>query len=332
MPIVLITPDTMANRPERPYVKMLEEAGFEVRYPTNPELVAGLCSDEETVNALSGISAIIAGGENFNANVLSSLPEMRVIARAGVGFDRVDVPAATERTIAVTITPTANHEAVAEQALTLLLAVAKGIVRGDAAVRGGEWPKRPLKPVRGRTLGILGLGRIGRSMAVRAAGVGMKVIATETYPDLEFVRANNIELVDLDTLLARSDYVTLHCPLNEETFHLFDRTAFAKMKRGAVLVNTARGPLVVESDLHDALESGQLGAAGLDVFEQEPPDPQNPLFKLSNVVLSPHAAGADDDSVERMATESAENIIQLYRGLWPEGAVVNEELKSRWKW
>ena len=160
----------------------------------------------------------------------------------------------------------------------------------------------------------------------------MSVIATEKYPDLEFVRAHNIELVDLDTLLARSDYVTLHCPLNDETFHLFDRNAFEKMKCGAVLINTARGPLVAESDLHDALESGQLSAAGLDVFEQEPPDPQNPLFKLSNVVLSPHAAGGDDDSVERMATESAENIIQLYRGQWPEGAVVNDELKSRWKW
>ena len=126
MPIVLISPNNMANRPDRPYVKMLEEAGFEVRYPTNPELVTGLCSDEETVSALSGISAIVAGGENFNANVLSSLPEMRVIARAGVGFDRVDVPAATERTIAVTITPTANHEAVAEQALTLLLCRCQG--------------------------------------------------------------------------------------------------------------------------------------------------------------------------------------------------------------
>ena len=243
-----------------------------------------------------------------------------------------DVPAATERTIAVTITPTANHEAVAEQALTLLLAVAKGIVWRDAAVRQGKWPKQPLKPVRGRTLGILGLGRIGRSMALRAAGVGMSVIATEMYPDLVFVRAHNIELVDLDTLLARSDYITLHCPLNEETFHLFDRNAFEKMKRGSVLINTARGPLVVESDLYEALDSGQLGAAGLDVFEQEPPDPENPLFMLSNVIVSPHAAGADDDSVEGMATESAENIIQLYRGQWPEGAVVNDELKSRWMW
>ena len=332
MPIVLISPNNMANQPDHPYVKMLEEAGLEVRYPTNPELAGGLCSDEETVSALSGISAIIAGGENFNANVLSSLPEMRVIARAGVGFDRVDVPAATERTIAVTITPTANHEAVAEQALTLLLAVAKGIVWRDAAVRQGKWPKQPLKPVRGRTLGILGLGRIGRSMALRAAGVGMSVIATEMYPDLVFVRAHNIELVDLDTLLARSDYITLHCPLNEETFHLFDRNAFEKMKRGSVLINTARGPLVVESDLYEALDSGQLGAAGLDVFEQEPPDPENPLFMLSNVIVSPHAAGADDDSVEGMATESAENIIQLYRGQWPEGAVVNDELKSRWMW
>lgn len=332
MPVVLITPISMVNKPDRPYVKMLQKAGFEVRYPANPDLVTGNCSDEATVSALQGIAAIIAGGENFNVNVLSSLPELRVIARAGVGFDRVDVPAATERGIPVTITPTANHEAVAEQALTLLLAVAKGIVWRDTAVRKGQWPKQPLKPVRGRTLGILGLGRIGRSMALRAAGIGMKVIAVETHPDLEFVQAHDIELVDLDALLARSDYVTLHCPLSEETFHLFDRSLFAKMKPGAALINTARGPLVLETDLHEALTSGQLGAAGLDVFEQEPPDPANPLFKLDNVVVSPHAAGGDEDSVENMATESAENIIQLYRGHWPEGAVVNDELKAGWQW
>jgi D-3-phosphoglycerate dehydrogenase/(S)-sulfolactate dehydrogenase len=278
------------------------------------------------------VSAAIVGGEHITEGVLSALPELRVVARAGVGFDRVNIAACTRRGVVVTITPTANHEAVAEHTLALIFAVAKRIVANDKATRSGAWPRELCRPIRGQTLGVMGLGRIGRSTAVRAKLLGMQVIATEMCPNQSFVRANGIELVDFDALLARSDYLTIHCPLNEQTRCIFNRAALAKMKPGSVLVNTSRGGTVVEADLVAALRSGHLGGAALDVFEQEPTSKDNPLFAMDNVVISPHLAGTDTRSMEDMGIECACNITTLYRGGWPEGAVVNEELRSGWKW
>ena len=329
MPTVLITPEALLDKPGQ-HVDMLQDAGFDIRYPQHPQFTRGLGTEQETIDELRGAVADIAGGERFTANVLSALPDLKVIARAGVGFDRVDIPAATQQGIAVTVTPTANHQAVAEQTMTLLLSVAKSVVVHDADVRAGRWIQAPTKAVRGSTLGIFGLGRIGKSTAVRAAGMGMTVIATELYPDEEFVRKHNIELVDFDTLLARSDYITIHCPLNDDTRGMFNKDVFARMKPGGVIINTSRGGVIAEAELIDALKSGTLRAAGLDVFEQEPPSPDNPLFELDNVVLSPHFAGADELSIVDMAVEAADCIIKLSRGEWPDGAVVNQELKERW--
>jgi D-3-phosphoglycerate dehydrogenase / 2-oxoglutarate reductase len=331
MPVVLITPEALIEQPG-PYVDNLRAAGFEVRYPRDHTFTRGLGTEQQTIDELRGVSAVLAGGEYITAAVLEKLPELRVIARSGVGYDRIDVPAATRHKVALTITPTANHEAVAEHALALVLAVAKSIVSGDRAVRAGRWPKQATRPIRGSTIGIVGLGRIGRSMALRAAAVGMKVIATEKFPDESFVRAQKIELVDLDTLLARSDYVSVHCPSNAETRQMFNARLFAKMKRGGVFINTARGELVAEADLLAALKSGHLAGAGLDVFEQEPPSVDNPLFKLDNVVVCPHIAGADELSQMNMAIEAADCIIRLSRNDWPAGAVVNAELQTDWKW
>ena len=331
MPVVLITPEALIKI-RGPWVTLLEEAGLTIAYPEDPTFTRGLYSAAETVRVLRPAAAVIAGGEYFTPEILAGLPELRVIARAGVGYDRVDVPAATSRRIPVTITPTANHEGVAEQAFALIFAVAKGVVVNDARTRAGEWSLGMTAPLRGSTLGLFGLGRTGRSTAVRGRAMGMKVIATETRPDLAFARDQGIELVDFDTLLARSDYLSLHCPHNAQTDRMFNRDVFAKMKRGSVLINTARGRLVVEADLLAALEQGRLSAAGLDVFEQEPARAGNPLFELKNVVLSPHLAGADRLSQENMAIEAAECIVKLYRGQWPEGAVVNDELRAGWKW
>jgi phosphoglycerate dehydrogenase-like enzyme len=160
----------------------------------------------------------------------------------------------------------------------------------------------------------------------------MKVIATESYPDRAFVEKHGIELVDLDGLLAASDVVSLHCPLNEQTNRMFNRSVFARMKPSSVLINTARGGLVVEADLLAALKEGRLGGAGLDVFEQEPAAPDNPLFQLENVVVSPHLGGADQLSQDNMAIEAADCIVKLYRGQWPAGAVVNDPLRTTFKW
>ncbi len=332
MPVALICPEAMLHKP-LPMVDVLRDAGFEIRYPDNPELARGALSEDELIAALRGVSAVVAGGaEGYTQRVCASLPELRVIARAGVGYDAVNIPAATKHNIAVTITPTANHEAVAELALALLFATTKKMVDGHRRILAGEWPRVPLTPIRGKTIGILGLGRIGRSMATRCQSLGMKVIATEQFPNQDFVKKHGIELVDFNTLLARSDFITIHCPLTSETRGLFNRDTFGKMKEGSILINTARGLVVVEADLLRALKSGRLRAAGLDVFEKEPPSIDNPLFALDNVVVSPHIAGADEFSMRDMGTEAAQCIAKLYQGQWPDGAVVNDELKSGWKW
>ncbi len=331
MPTALITPESMLHKPA-PYVDILRAGGFDVRYPNNPLLARGILSQEETIAELADVQAVIAGGELFSPAVIQSLPKMRVIARAGVGYDRVDVPAATARKVAVTITPTANHEAVAEQAFALILACAKDLVIGHKSLLGGQWRRDLTEPIRGKTLGLLGLGRIGRSTALRGIAMRMKVIACETYPNAEFVRQNNIELVGFDELLARSDYLSLHCPHCDETHHIINEKTLAKMKKGSTLINTARGKLVDERALVAALTSGHLRSAGLDVFEQEPPAKDNPLFALEDVVLTPHLAGNDWLSLENMGIECAQNIVTLYQNRWPEGAVVNEELRGSWKW
>ncbi len=280
-----------------------------------------------------GVNALLAGGEHLTAKVFAAVPELRVVARAGVGFDRVDVPAATKHKVVVTITPTANHAAVAEHTLALMFGVARGVALNDRVLRSGQWIRRTLKPVRGRTIGIVGLGRIGRSTAKRCVGLEMKVIAHELYPDKEFVKQHGIELVDFQTLLARSDFVSLHCPLNDETRGLMNAAAFGRMKPGSVFLNTARGGLVVEADLIAALQSGHLGGAGLDVFEQEPTDPGNPLFKMDNVVVCPHLGGGDVQSIADMGAEAARSIVSLYRGQWPpEAAVLDGSLKEGWRW
>jgi phosphoglycerate dehydrogenase-like enzyme len=331
VPTVLITPEAM-REVEGPYVEMLRKAGLAVLYPKNPTFARGLCGEEETVAELSVADASIAGAEEYSARVLHRLPRLRVIARCGVGYDRVDVAAATAQGVVLTITPTTTTGSVVELTLALMLGVAKSTVANDGKVRRGEWPRKLTMPLRGKTLGIFGLGRIGSSLAVRAAALGMKILATDIAPNPKSPREHGIEMVDLDTLLAHSDFLSVHCPLNKTTRGFFDREKFAKMKCGSVFINTSRGGVVVERDLCWALESGHLGGAGLDVFELEPPARDNPLFQFESVVLSPHLGGTDETSIVEMGVEAADCLIKLHRGDWPEGAVVNSDLRSGWRW
>lgn len=327
MPSVMIFIQFLQD-PNGPHVELLRQAGLEVRFPPRPDIT----DEEENVRVLQGISATIAGGEPYSRRVMAALPDLRVISRWGVGVDRVDLEAVTGSNAVVTITPSANHEAVAEHAVALLLAVSRFLVQRNDEIHRGLWERRCALPLREKTLGLVGLGRIGRSVAERAAAFRMRLLAHEAFPDREFARRHGIELVDLDTLLARSDYVTLHVPLTEETRGLINRRTLSRMKPGALLINTARGGLVVEEDLVDALKSGHLGGAGLDVFVQEPIRRDHPLLELDNVLVSDHTAGIDTRSVEAMAVEAARNIVELYRGGWPAAAVANPAVRETWKW
>ncbi|MCH2123258.1 MAG: phosphoglycerate dehydrogenase [Pirellulaceae bacterium] len=331
MPTVLVIPEYLQNQPSAA-VDTLKKAGFEIRFPRDPQLGRGRAEESALIEELAGIHATLASGEYYTPAVIEKAADLRVIARVGVGYDRVALENATDRKIVVTITPNANHESVAEMAIALMLAAAKSIVANDRLVRGGGWNRAVLIPLRSRTLGIFGLGRIGKSLAIRAKALGMDVIATEMYPDTSFVAEHGIELVSFDELVTRADFLSVHCPLTEETKGLFDAKVFAQMKPSAIFINTARGPLVVEADLCEALQSKQIAAAGIDVFEQEPPDQDNPLFEQENVILCPHLAGVDELSTQAMASEAAECIARLSQGVWPSDSVVNRELESGWTW
>jgi D-3-phosphoglycerate dehydrogenase len=234
--------------------------------------------------------------------------------------------------VALTITPGTNQESVAEQTFAFLLALCRNLVALDRNIHDGGWDHRLVAPVRGRTLGLVGLGRIGQAVAVRAHAFGMNLVAHDPYANREFLERHRITLLELDELLARSDVVSLHVPLNEQTRGMVNRDFLARMRRGSLLINTSRGGLVVENDLRDSLCSGHLGGAGLDVLNHEPPEPGNPLLGLPNVILSPHVAGTDYQSMSDMAELAARTIVDLYHGRWPEECVVNRELKDRWRW
>ena len=312
---------------------MLRDAGFDVRFEMDAQFAHGECDPRRVLDALEGADAVLAWGEPYTAALFDARPDLRIVARVGVGFESVDIPAATARNIVVTITPNANHECVAEHALALMFAVAKRIVVNDVQLRQGGWPSDAvLRPLREQTLGIVGLGRTGRSLAVRAQAMRMRVIATDVVIDPAYAAEQGIELTELDDLLERSDFVSLNCPLNDQTAGLMGAAQFQRMKPGAIFINVARGGLMDQAALVDALGSGHLGGAGLDVFEHEPTDAGCPLYRFDNVVGCPHIAGNDTLALDEMVIEAAQCVIDLKAGRWPEGAVVNPELKESWKW
>jgi phosphoglycerate dehydrogenase-like enzyme len=325
MPTVLVGPTTLSGK-EGPHLEMLHAAGFQTAFSN----VSHQLGEEDLLRELPGKVATLAGSEPYTRRVIESAKDLRVIARAGVGYDAVDIAAATEHGVAVTITPGTNHETVAEHVFALLLALAKEVVRQDAHTKAGRWRREQTLAVRNRTLGIVGLGRIGKAVAERAAVFNMKLLAYEPFPDHAFAARHKIELCPLERVLAESDWVTLHLPLMPETRHTINKRTLALMKPTAYLINTARGGLVCEADLLDALKSGRLAGAGLDVFEVEPCR-ANPLFELENVVLTPHTAGVDSQSVIDMAVLAAKAIILLCRGEWPAELIVNPEVRGRFR-
>jgi D-3-phosphoglycerate dehydrogenase/(S)-sulfolactate dehydrogenase len=308
---------------------ILESAGLEVRFPGSGGKVL---TGEQLQSELDGVTATIASTEPYTPSILQSAKNLRVVSRTGVGFDSIDTVAATERGVVVACTPGTNHDAVAEHAFALLLAVAKRIVPNHADVTGGGFHRQPSRALRGKTLGLIGFGRIGRAVARRAAAFQMKVLAHDPFLPAPPDDARDVALVTFEELLARSDIISLHAAATESTSRLIRRDTLAQMKQGVVLINTARGTLVDEPALREALQSGKVAAAGLDVFEHEPPA-GSPLLSAPNVVLSPHLAGIDEQAFEDMATMAAQTIVDLCQGRWPAERLVNAgQLRQPWKW
>ncbi|WZO96594.1 phosphoglycerate dehydrogenase [Isosphaeraceae bacterium EP7] len=327
MPNVLIGPEPLRHQVGA-FRDQLIAAGFT---PIDPEGNNTL-TEEQLRRWLPEADAMIAGGERVSADVIASAKRLRVIARTGVGYDAIDLPTANARSIAVTTTPGTNHEAVAEQAFALLLAVTRNVVNNDRLIRGGGWNRTLVVPLRGRTLGLIGLGRIGRAMVTRAVAFGMRVVAFDSIPDPDFDARHGIVRLDLDSLLGQSDAVSLHLPLTSETHQIINRRSLALMKPGSYLINTARGGLIAEGDLFDALTSGHLAGAGLDVTDPEPPLVDNPLLGVPGVVFSPHIAGIDTRSMADMAELAARCVIDLSQGRWPEECVVNPQIRRGYRW
>jgi glyoxylate reductase len=256
-------------------------------------------------------------------------PSLRIVANVAVGYDNIDVPACSERKIAVTNTPGVLDETTADFAWTLLMAVARRLIEADRLARSGAWTKWNLDQlcgtdVWGKTLGIIGLGRIGRAMARRASGFRMRVIYhSTTRAPLEIEKELNAEYVSQDEVFARADFISLHVPLNAATRGLIGPAQLAKMKRSAFLINTTRGPVVQESALIDALEKGAIAGAALDVFEREPAIPDG--LRRDNVVLAPHLGSASTETRTKMALIAVENAIAFFAGQRPP-TILNPEV------
>lgn len=293
--------------------------------------------------AVHDADAVMVVSQTLSAAAIGAMNKCRVICRLGAGTDKIDVAAATARGIVVANVPDFCVEEQADHAFALLLAVARKLSAMHRLMLEGRYDEgrreaRPLRRLRGRTLGLVGFGGSGRAMAHRAAGFGMQVIATRKRKiDSDPVAAElNVEMVTLEELLARSDYVSLHLPLNHETHHLLNRQTLAQMKQGSILINTARGAIVDEDALADALARGQLAGAGLDTFAQVDvhatlaAPPEHPLFERDNVVVTPHVAAFSVESSQDVARGSVANLIAVLAGeLPPRERLVNPEVVPR---
>ena len=264
---------------------------------------------------------------------LRAAPDLKVIAKHGVGLDSIDIPAATRRRVAVLWTPQANADAVAQHAMALVLSLANRVKAADEALRQGRFDRRmdfSGMELGGRTLGIIGLGRIGGRVARRAAdGFGMEVLAYDPYLD-PAAQDTPARLVDsLDGLLQKADFVTLHVPLTDETRRMINSDTLGRMRAGSYLINTSRGAAVDETDLARSLQEGHLAGAAIDVFAQEPPDLAHPLLHAPNALLTPHVAGLSDLALPRVARQAAEGIVDVLQGRRPASPVNPEVFDAR---
>src|SRR5256714_101519 len=275
-----------------------DEPEFEV---VTPEQMGDLASAVRDADAL-----VVRSATDVNAKLIEATQRLRVIGRAGVGVDNVDTDAATRKGIVVMNTPGANAIAVAEHTLGLMLSLARFIPRADQTTRAGKWEKKSLQgtELRGKTLGIVGLGRVGVEVARRAKAFGMKVIAYDPFVSQQLARDLEIELSALDPLYTASDYISLHVGLTPQTHGMINGAALAKMKKGVRLVNCARGELIDDAALLQALNAGQVAGAALDVFTQEPPK-ENPLLTAANVIATPHIAGSTNEAQELVGVQIA---------------------------
>lgn len=302
--------------------------------PWKVELVAAQCTRaEDVLSAGRDADALISQYAPITQEVLAALTRCQVVGRYGIGVDNIDVAAATERGIAVINVPSYCEDEVSDHALAMLLSWVRRIPHYAQEVRNGVWDwktGRPIRRLRGQVLGLLGFGKIARLLAEKAKALGLRVIAHDPYLPDEIFAQVGVERVELDNLLSRSDFLSVHVPLNPSTRHLVNEAALNKMKPTACLINTSRGPVVDEAALAEALERGRLAGACLDVMEREPPAAGDRLLQLPHVLLSPHVAWYSDESLMELRHKVADDVGRALNGLLPHG-LVNHELAGRFR-
>ena len=282
----------------------LRDAGFSVEKRTGLNTAAL----REAIADCAGL--VVRSETKVTADLMDSATALRVVGRAGVGVDNIDVPAATERGIVVMNAPDGNTITTAEHTIALLIALARSVPQANSSLKSGRWDRKAFIGVelQGKTLGVVGMGRIGRTVAARARAFGMKIVAFDPFIAPEQARDAEIELAPLEELFANADFITIHTPLTAETRGLIGSAAFAQMKKGVRIVNCARGGLVDESALHDAIKSGVVAGAALDVFVQEPPPSDHPLLLLDEVIVTPHLGASTAEAQEGVAFTVAEQM------------------------
>jgi D-3-phosphoglycerate dehydrogenase / 2-oxoglutarate reductase len=320
---VLVTPTSFGKDDPALKATLQKTVGEVIYNPTNRPLAAS-----DLVPFVKDADGYIAGLDQIDASVIGAANRLKVIARYGVGVDRVDVKAATKKGIVVTNTPGANSVAVAELTIALMVALGRELCKADQATRRGQWPRLSGVGLRGKTVGLVGFGAIGREVASRLKGFGVRILVSDPYIKREMVEGFGLELVSLDDLLALSDFVSLHASLNPTTAEMVDQSFLRKMKTGSFLVNTARGELIDEPALHHALVQGHLRGAALDCFSKEPPDADNPLLQLPQVMVTPHTGSHTDEAMNTMGWMSLQACMAVLRGERPSH-IVNPEVYEK---
>jgi len=295
------------------------------------EIVQAVCkSEDETIALCRDAHAVLNTSAKISRRVIAELKEALVICRYGIGVDTVDIPAATEHGIIVANVPDFCFDEVADTAMSLILSVPRKVHLLNTLVHQGAWKRDVAKPVhkfRGATLGIYAFGNIGRNLCRKAEPFGFRILVHDPYLKPENVRDYPVTLVDFDTLLKESDLISVHAPLTEGTRHKFDEAAFRKMKPSAFFFNLGRGPIHDQKALTRALQEGWIAGAGLDVLEKEPPDPDDPILKLDNVVFTPHYASYTEEAYQELQVKTGENAAAVLRGEFPK-YVFNGEVRA----
>ncbi len=306
---ILVTPTSMQEGKENKAIDRLKDFSGDLIY--NP--YGRPLTQEELIPLLKDCDGYIAGLDEITKKVLSQCGKLKVISRYGAGVDRVDLAAARENKIIVTNTPGVNAVAVAELAFGMILSLARKITFLDQKTRNGEWVRSTGMELKSKTIGILGLGAIGKDLARYAQGFSMNVMAYDPYINEAYAKENNITVASFEQVIESCDVISLHLPLTDKTRHLIDRDVIGRMKRGALLVNTSRGGIIDEDAAYEGLKDGHLGGLALDAFEAEPPK-QSPLFQLENVVVTPHTGAHTKEATQNMADLAVENLIQVLSG------------------